>query len=60
MVHEALRAAAILGWTGAVAPSANGIGLPSLPLQPVFDADLMAPGNIQVVLINKPRPLAKA
>jgi hypothetical protein len=35
-------------------PSANGIGLPSLPLQPVFDANLMVPGNVQVVLIDKP------
>ena len=46
--------------TGAVAPGAIRIGFPSLPLQPVFDADLMAPWNVQVVLINGPRTLAEA
>ena len=58
--HEALRTAAILGRAGAAAPGADGIGLPSLRLQPVLDADLMAPGNVQVVLIDEPRALAES
>ena len=60
VIHEALRTAAILGRTGAVTPGANGIGLPSLRLQPVFDANLVAPGDVQVVLIDKPRTFAEA
>ena len=58
--HEALRTAAILGWTSTAAPGADGIDLPSLRLQPILDADLMAPGNVQVELINKPRAFAES
>ena len=58
--HEALRTAAILGWTSAAAPGAEGIGLPNLRLQSVLDADLVAPGDVQVVLIDKPRTLAES
>src|ERR1700733_1836441 len=60
MIHEALRTTAILRRTGAVTPSANGIGLPGLPLQPVFEAAFVPPAEVQVVLIDKPRPLAEA
>src|ERR1700722_543911 len=59
-VHEALRTAAVLGGAGAAPPGADRIGLPSLRLQPVLDADFMAPWNVQVVLIDKPRTLAEA
>jgi hypothetical protein len=59
-VHEALRTAAILGWAGAAAPGADGLGLPSLRLQAVLDTDLMAPWNVQAVLIDKPRTFAEA
>jgi hypothetical protein len=58
--HEALRTAAILGRARAVASSAGGIGLPSLRFQPALDADLVAPGDVQVVLVDEPRALAKA
>ena len=59
-VRRASWTAAVLGWAVAVAPSADRIGLPSLRLQPVLDANLMAPWNVQVVLIDKPRALAEA
>ena len=59
MGHEALRTAAILGWTGAAAPGADGIGFSNLRRQSVFDANLVAPGDVQVVLIDKPRTLTE-
>jgi pimeloyl-ACP methyl ester carboxylesterase len=54
-----LRTAAILGWTGAAAPGADGIGFSNLRRQSVFDADLVAPRDVQVVLIDKPRTLTE-
>src|SRR5208337_691878 len=57
--HEARRTAAILGWTSAAAPGAEGIGFSNLQRRSVFDADLVAPGDVQVVLIDKLRTLAE-
>jgi integrase/recombinase XerD len=57
--HEALRTAAILGWTGAAAPGADWTGFSNLRRQSVFDADLVAPRDVQVVLIDKPRILTE-
>src|SRR5271167_2408832 len=57
--HEARRTAAILGWTSAAAPRAEGIVISNLQRQSVFDADLVAPGDVQVVLIDKSRTLAE-
>ena len=56
--HEARRTAAILGWTSAAARGAEGIGFSNLQRQSVFDADL-APGDVQVVLIDELRTLAE-
>ena len=42
------------------AAGAEGIGLLNLRRQLVFDADLMAPGDIQIVIIDKPRTLAES
>jgi hypothetical protein len=53
--HEAFRAAAILGRAGAIAVGTEGIALPGLWLQPILDADLMAPGNVEVILVDEPR-----
>ena len=60
VIHEALRTAAILGRAGAVAPCAGGIVLPSPRLEPVLDADLMAPGDVQVVLAGEPGTFAQS
>src|SRR5271157_1881237 len=57
--HEARRTAAILGWTSAGAPGAEGIGSWNLQRQSVFDADLVPPGDVQVVLIDKSRTLTE-
>jgi hypothetical protein len=46
VIHEALRTATILGRAGAVAPGTDGIGLESLQLEPVLDANLMTPGDV--------------
>jgi hypothetical protein len=60
VIHEALRTAAILGRAGAVAPCADGIGLPSLRREPVLDANLMAPGDVQIVLVDEPGIFAQS
>jgi hypothetical protein len=61
VLHERVRATAVLRWTGAVAGGTDGIGLACLRNPPVLDADLMPPGNVQVVLIDEPRaPCAAA
>ena len=57
--HEDSRASAILGRAGAATAGASGIGLASFRLQSIFYANLMVPGDIQVVLVNKPRALAE-
>lgn len=53
------RPAAILRWASAAAADADGIGLTGLRLHPVLDADLVAPGNVQVVIVGKPNPPAQ-
>jgi hypothetical protein len=60
VVHEAFRTAAILGWAGTVTRGANGIGLASVRLETVLDAHLMAPGDVQVVLVDKPGTFAQS
>ena len=57
--HEAFRAAAILGRAGAVAVGTEGRALPGPWLQPILDADLMALGNAEVILIDEPRTFAE-
>jgi hypothetical protein len=58
--HEAFRAAAILRRAGAATPGAERIGFASIQLEPFLNAELMAPGNVQVELIDKPRTLAES
>src|SRR3954471_21318783 len=53
------RAAAILGRASAVAANADRIGLAVLRLHSVLNADLMPPGNVQVVLVDEPGSLAQ-
>jgi hypothetical protein len=58
--HEAFRATTILGWACATTVGAEGIGLSRLRLQTVLDADLMAPGNVQVIFVDEAGAFAEA
>jgi integrase/recombinase XerD len=58
--HEALRATAILGRASTTAARANGVDLPGFRPKSVLNADLMTPGNVQIVFVNEPRALTKA
>ena len=49
-----LRPTAILRRTSAATADADRIGLADLRLHPAFDADLVAPGSVQVVFVDKP------
>jgi hypothetical protein len=43
-----------------IAPGADGICLPGLRCQTVLDADLMAPRNVQIILVDEPTAFARA
>ena len=58
--HEAFRTAAVLRRTGAAPPVQTRIGLASIQLEPFLDADLMAPGDVEIVLMDKPGGLAES
>jgi hypothetical protein len=47
------------GEQASLPPGADGIDLSSFRLQPVLDADLDAPRDVQVVLVNEPGAFAK-
>lgn len=58
--HEVLRPAQSSGGQAPLRACAKGIGPPSFRPKAVLDADLMAPGNVQIVFIYEPRALTKA
>ncbi len=55
----ASRAAAVLRWAGAVAASATRISLARFSRQVILNPDLVPPGDVQVVLIDKPGAFAQ-
>src|ERR1039457_4702425 len=59
-IGEPCRALAILGWASTAPASERGIDHVRLPHHSVFDANTMAPGDIQIVLVEEPISFTQA